>query len=44
LAAEPPATPTEALVVVVAIAIAALVIAGSPRFRAYARRFLTRHT
>jgi hypothetical protein len=35
---------TEALVVVAAIAIVALVIGASPRFRAYARRFLTRYT
>ena len=35
---------TEASVVVGAIAIVALMIGASRRFRAYARRFLTRHT
>ena len=35
---------TEALFVVAAIAIAGLVIAATPRFRAYARRVLTRRT
>jgi hypothetical protein len=33
---------TEALIVVAATVIAALVIAATPRFRAYARRWLTR--
>jgi len=35
---------TEALFVIAAIVIAALVIAGTPRFRAYARRILARNT
>ena len=35
---------TEALFIVAAIAIAALAIAGTPHFRACARRFLTRRT